>query len=70
MHAPLRDHLTAEVREFFHKPHVLQQLRATWPGGHHVLIVGDWTTGVGGQFLLITHDVSFLLGCESLCAHL
>ena len=57
VHAPLGDHLAVEVGELLEEPDILQQLRATRPGGHDILVVDDRATGVGGEFLLVTHDV-------------
>ena len=65
VHAPLEDHFAVKMRQLLQKPHVPQQLRATWPGGHHVLIVNDRTPGIRGQLLFLAHAGSFLLRCES-----
>ena len=58
VHAPLRDHLAVEVGELLQEPDILQQLRTTGPGGHDILVVGDWTSSVGGQLLVFTHSDS------------
>jgi hypothetical protein len=39
VHAPLRNHLAGEMREFFEQPDILQQRRAARPGGQDVEIV-------------------------------
>ena len=39
------------MRQLLQEPHVLQQLRSARTGGHHVLVVNDRTTGIGGEFL-------------------
>jgi hypothetical protein len=61
VHAPLGDHFTVEVGEFFPEPDILEQLRAPWTCGQHLLIIDDRATGVGGQFLDVAHK-ALLLG--------
>ena len=51
MHAPFGNDFAVEVREFFQKPDILQELWTTRSRCHHVLIMGDRTAGIGGQFL-------------------
>ena len=53
VHAALGDHLPVEVGEFLQEPDILQQHRAARSGGHDVLVVGDGSAGVGGQFFWI-----------------
>ena len=65
-HYAFRDAFAVKVREFFQEPDILQQLRATWPCGHHILVVGDRTPGIGGKFLFVTHRAP-LLACGSVC---
>ena len=56
VHAPLRDHLAVEVGQLFQKPEILQQHRAAWSGGHHILVVGHRAAVGRGQFgRFVTH---------------
>ena len=56
VHAPLGDHLAVEVGELLQVPDILQQLRPARAGGHDVLVVGNWASGIGGQLLVFAHD--------------
>jgi hypothetical protein len=40
----------------FEVPDILQKHRPPGVGGHDILVVGDWTTGIRGQFLFGAHD--------------
>jgi hypothetical protein len=58
VHAPLGDNFAVEMGKLFEEPDVLQQLRPSWAGGQHVLVVDDWAASIGSQSLLFTHGVS------------
>jgi hypothetical protein len=53
VHPPFGDDFAIEVGEFFQEPDILQQLRAAWPGGHHVLVVAT------GQPALVTYPANW-----------
>lgn len=60
MHPTFRNDFTIEVREFFKKPHILQQLRAAHSGRYNVLVVRYRSTKSGREFLsLVGHVPSF-----------
>ena len=59
VHAPLGDHFAVEVGEFLQEPDILEQHRATRPGSQDILVVGDGSSGVRGQFFLfVFHGLS------------
>jgi len=59
VHPPLGDHLPVEVGQLLEIPDILQKLRPAGSGGHHVLVVHDGRTHVGGQlFLFVFHGRS------------
>ena len=64
VHPPFGNDLPVEVGEFLQKPYILKQHRSTRSGGQDVLVVGHGGPGVGGQFLLLSHD-SLLVGAST-----
>ena len=59
MHTAFRDDLTVEVSEFFQKPCILKQHRATWSCGHNILVVSNRCANVVGK--LFCHFSTSLL---------
>ncbi|MNL76434.1 hypothetical protein D3C87_2024000 [compost metagenome] len=55
MHAALGDHFTVEVSQLFQEPNVLQQHRAAFTCGDHVIIIDNRGAGCGGQSFLAHH---------------
>ena len=49
VHAPLRDHLPVEMRQFLDQPYILEQRRAASTGGHDIGVVSDRRTGGIGE---------------------
>jgi hypothetical protein len=55
VHAPFGDHFPIKMGELLKEPDVLQQLWTAFPGGHYILVVGDWSSGNGRQLLFGHH---------------
>ncbi|MNR15815.1 hypothetical protein D3C85_1323730 [compost metagenome] len=51
VHAPLRDHFTVEVGEFFQQPDVLQQCGAARASGLDIEVVDDRSAVDRSQFV-------------------
>jgi len=51
VHTPLGDHLPVKLGQLLQEPDILQQQGTAFSRGHDILVVNDWSSGIGGQLL-------------------